>query len=222
MDEVERSGIAAAIEKTETYSLEAARPRIAAIVDKNVSRDDLREPDPTYGYSLVADAGPADKSRHMKLWIKAGGRVSGSASLKTGDYKVLPDPALVTYPLFKAALLAINAIWPASYAYASANRIGYDTAPLFPGAELFPSSGFHIPWLGYLSGPLASGLELPPEILTERTPDGGLLMSATEDRLDPTVPEHWRRARMIAEIMIARNPYSKPKQPMGGPNASPS
>jgi hypothetical protein len=112
--------------------------------------------------------------------------------------------ACSTYPLFKAALLAINATWPASYAYTSANRIGYDTAPLFPGAELFPSSGFHIPWLGYLSGPLASGLELPPEIPTERTPDGGLLMSATEERLDPTVPEHWRRARMIAEIMVAR------------------
>jgi hypothetical protein len=204
MDEVERSGVAAAIEKTETFSLEAARPRIAAIVEKNVARDDLREPDPTYGYSLVADAGPTGESRHIRLWIDAGGRVSGWTWLQTGDYKTLPDPALVTYPLFKATLLAINAIWPASYAYASANRIGYDTAPLFPGAELFPSSGFHIPWLGYLSAPLASGLELPPEILTERTSDGGLLMSATEERLDPAVPEHWRRARMIAETMVAR------------------
>jgi hypothetical protein len=49
-----------------------------------------------------------------------------------------------------------------------------------------------------------------PEILTERTPEGELLMSATEDRLDPTVPDHWRRARMIAEIMVARKPDSKP------------
>jgi len=28
--------------------------------------------------------------------------------LETGDYKTLADPALVTYPSFKAALLAIN------------------------------------------------------------------------------------------------------------------
>jgi hypothetical protein len=37
-------------------------------------------------------------------------------------------------------------------------------------------------------------------------------MSATEERLDPSVPEHWRRARMIAEIMIARtgSSFSKP------------
>jgi hypothetical protein len=208
---VERSGVPAAIEKTETYSLEAARPRIAAIVEKNVARDDLREPDPTYGYSLVAHAGPAGETRHMRLRISTGGHVSGSTWLQTGDYKVLPDPAVATYPLFKAALLAIDAIWQGTYAYAYAYRTDYEKTPLFPGAELFPSSGFHIPWLGYLSAPLASGLELPAEILTERTSDGGLLMSATEERLDPTVPEHWRRARMIVEIMVARTGKSSHK-----------
>jgi len=109
IEEVERSGIAAAIEKTETYSLQAARSRIATIVEKNVSRADLRQPSLTYGYSLVADAGPAGESRQMGLWIKAGRRVNGWTWLQTGDYKVLPDSALVTYPLFKAALLAINA-----------------------------------------------------------------------------------------------------------------
>jgi hypothetical protein len=116
----------------------------------------------------------------------------------------LPDPALVTFPLFKAALLAINTNWPPCWACAYAYRMGFDKSPLFPGAELFPFSVFHIPWLGYLSSPLASGLEPPPEILTERTPDGGLLMS---DRGAP-----WRRARMIAEIMIARtgSSFSKP------------
>jgi hypothetical protein len=132
----------------------------------------------------------------------------------------LPDPALVTFPLFKAALLAINTNWPPCWACAYAYRMGFDKSPLFPGAELFPFSVFHIPWLGYLSSPLASGLEPPPEILTERTPDGGLLMSATEERLDPTVPEHWRRARMIAEIMIARKLDSKSKRPAGRPGAN--
>ena len=87
-------------------------------------------------------------------------------------------------------------------------RTDYDELPLFPGAELFrSSSGFHIPWLGYLSAPLASGFELPPEILTERTPDGGLLMTATKERLGPTVPEHRRRLRVIAETMVARTVF---------------
>ncbi len=38
----------------------------------------------------------------------------------------------------------------------------------------------------------------------ERTPDGGLLMIAAEERLDPANPDHMRRSRAIAEIMIAR------------------
>lgn len=139
----------------------------------------------------------------MRLRINAGGRVSGSTWLQTGDYKTLPDPALVTYPLFKAALLTINTSWPPCWACVYAYRMGFDKSPLFPGAELFPFSAFKIPWLGHLPASLASGLELPPAILTERTPDGGLLMSATKERLDPTVLEHWRRARMIAETMIA-------------------
>ncbi len=45
---------------------------------------------------------------------------------------------------------------------------------------------------------------VPPEIVTERTPDGGLLMSAVEERLDPTNPEHLRRARILAETMVSR------------------
>jgi hypothetical protein len=216
--EAEGSNGAAIVEKIKTFPLEAARPRIAAIVEENVTRDDLGEPSLTYGYSLVAYTNNVLKSRRISLHFKAGGRVDGSTWLRTGNYHVLPDPALVTYPLFKAALLAIKAIWPASYAYTSAYRTDYDKAPLFPGGELFPSSGFHIPWLGYLSAPLAAGLELPPEILTERTPDGGLLMSATEERLDPTIPEHWRRARIIAETMIARDPDAKRARPTGRPN----
>jgi hypothetical protein len=79
--------------------------------------------------------------------------------------------------------------------------------PLFPGAALFRYSRFHIPWLAYLSAPLAANAILPAEILNERTSDGGLLMSATTERLDPTNPEHLRRARIIAETMIERTGY---------------
>ena len=124
---------------------------------------------------------------------------------------MLPDPAVVTYPVFKAALLAINAIWPPAWACAYAFRMDYDKVPLFPGAALFPYSRFHIPWLAYLSAPLAAGIELPPEIKSERSPDNGLLMIAADARLEPTAPEHLRRARILAQTMIARagHPSSK-------------
>ena len=127
--------------------------------------------------------------------------------LQFGDYDVPSDPAVVTYPLFKAALLAVNAIWLANWANAYAFKLHYDKAPLIPGAPLFPYSLFHIPWLAYLSAPLAVDLGLPPEIVTERTPDGGLLMIATEERLDPTNFEHLRRARILAETLVARTDH---------------
>ena len=120
---------------------------------------------------------------------------------------MFPDPEVVTYPVFKGALLAINATWPAVWACAYAFRMDYDKVPLFTGAALFPYSVFHIPWLAYLSAPLGAGIELPPEIKTECTPDGGLLMIAADERLEPTDPEHLRRARILAQIMITRTGY---------------
>jgi hypothetical protein len=79
-----------------------------------------------------------------------------------------------------------------------------EMGPMIPTEPTFPQSVFHIPWIAYLSAPLAFGTELPSEIRTERIPDGGLLMVATEQRLDPDLPEHARRARILAETLIAR------------------
>ena len=62
------------------------------------------------------------KSHRVSLWIKAGGNTKSENFLKTGDWKVFPDPAIVTFPLFKAALLAINAIWALPWACAQAFR----------------------------------------------------------------------------------------------------
>ena len=92
-------------------------------------------------------------------------------------------------------------------ACAYAFRMNYDKVPLFPGVALFPYSRFHISWLAYLSAPLAAGIELPPEIKSERSPDNGLLMIAADARLEPTDHEHLRRARIIADIMIAHTGY---------------
>jgi hypothetical protein len=189
---------------TESFALAEARPRIAAIIENNVKRGDWEEPEPGLGYNAVAFTGEGSGPRTIGLDVVSGGTVKGSASLQTGSYKVPPDPAILTYPLFRAALLAIKVFWSPIWACAHVFRMHYDRVPLTPGAPLFPYSRFHIPWFAYLSSPLASGLQLLPEIRSERSPDGGLLMTATEERLDPTNPEHLRRARFLAEIMIAR------------------
>jgi hypothetical protein len=191
-----------------SFPIAAARPRIAEIIENNVARDDFKRPEPYRGYTASAFTDNAIGPRNASLRIHTGGEEEGDTMFETGRYKVAPDPAMVAYPLFKAELLAINAIWPPPWACAYAFRMNYYEVPLFSGAPLFPYSRFHIPWIAYLSAPLIVGLVLPPDILTERAPGGGLLMSATEERLEPTNPEHLRRARILAEIMIKRTGYS--------------
>jgi hypothetical protein len=153
----------------------------------------------------------------MRLRVRT---LLGEVRLDAGDLMVPPDPVIVTYPLFRSALLAINAIWQQPWACTLAFRPAYvkvpndnlpieqgytlERAPMIPSEPTFPESMFDIPWFAYLSAPLAAGLKLPPEIQTERTVDGGLLMTATEERLDPEIPDHVQRARILAEPMIAR------------------
>ena len=43
---------------------------------------------------------------------------------------------------------------------------------------------------------------MAPAIKTERTADGGLLMTATEARFDPANVEHMRASRLMAQIMM--------------------
>jgi hypothetical protein len=112
----------------------------------------------------------------------------------------------VSYPTYRTVLLSLNAIWPPTWACAYVYRAGYYEAPLRRRTAV-PIFAIPYPWLAYVSSPLAAGLKLAPEILSERTADGGLLMIAAEERLDPTHPEHLRRARILAETMMACTGY---------------
>jgi hypothetical protein len=153
--------------------------------------------------ALGAYTDTTDARRTMHLTIHAGAeKQKGDTHLELGSFRSPSDPAVVTYPLYKAALLAINASWPPPWACAYAFEGYCYEGALSPGAPPFPYSTFHIPWLAYLSAPLAKGLDLPAEILTERTADGGVLMIAAEERLDPSNGEHLRRARILAEAMV--------------------
>jgi hypothetical protein len=198
-----------------------ARPRIAQIIENYVARDDFNEPIPSYGYNATALTSEIDGPRVACLSVLAGGKREGRTMLEFGGYHIPSDLTIVTYPLYKAAVLAINAAWRAPWACAEVFRSGTISVPdveIVPGLvatridsitqvpldPMFPKSIFHIPWIAYLSAEHAAGVTLTRDILTERTPDGGLLMSATTDRLEPMNPEHVRRARIIAEVMIAR------------------
>ena len=208
-------------ERPRFVPLDAARDRIAEIVEQGVSRNELDQPEPWYGYSVGATAGERGP-RRVAFSALTGNQFF---ELSFGEHYLASDLTIVTYPLFKAALLAISAAWDAQWSYAQAVRNEFveipmdfgpgvpaftiEAAPQVPLDPAFPRSIFHVPWIVYLSAKYAGGVALAREILTERTPGGGLLISATTDRLDPTNPEHARRARILAETLIAYTGYRR-------------
>ena len=201
--------------RLEFVPLAATRKRIVEIVESGVYIDDFNEPCPEYGYSVHAVAG-ARGPRRVSLSASTDLQ---SVALSFGEHNLASDLSIVKYAMFKAALLAISAAWDAQWACTQAFRndvvkvpinfgsgvpaFRIDSAAQVPLDPTFPKSIFHVPWIIYLSAQRAVDLKPTPEILTERTPDGGLLMSATTDRLDPTNPDHVRRARILAETLIA-------------------
>jgi hypothetical protein len=206
--------------RSEFVPLAAGRERIVEIVESGVYIDDFNEPCPEYGHSVFAVAG-ARGPRHVSFVASTRDQ---SFDLSFGDSGMATDLSIVIYPLFKAALLVISAVWHAQWACARAFRTDYvsvpvdfgsgvpafriDSLPKVPLDPTFPKSIFHVPWIAYLSAACAAGVTRGRDILTERTPDGGLLLSATTERLDPTNPEDVRRARILAETMIARTGLS--------------
>jgi hypothetical protein len=54
--------------------------------------------------TLHAFTGEGAGPRTMGFDITAGGIEDGCALLRTGGFKIAPDPAMLTYPLFKAVL----------------------------------------------------------------------------------------------------------------------
>jgi hypothetical protein len=183
--------------------LALARPRIAAIVENNVARDKYDQPRPKSGYGMIIVTNNTIPSRIVKLFVDGGSVSRDELMLLVGDPLYPTDPAIVEYGLFREALLATSMIWRPAWAAVAAKVRDYSKEPIASGAPLFPGSAFHIPWMAYLSPARSLRFALPADIRTERAPDDGLLMTTTEEPFDPTNLEHLRRARILAETMIA-------------------
>ncbi len=186
-----------------SFSIDEARARIPQFVEAGMIHFD-GDPQPHEGYLMHA-VNMSPRSPKVVSWTACvGGEFGTRLEFEVGSLMIPSDLDIVTYPLFRAALLTTIAEWPSNWVNSCAYRKQYHEAPTAPGVPAHPYTRFHLPWLSYLSDPLAAGLRPPAEILTERTPDGGLLMIAAEERLDPSNPDHMRRSRIMADIMVER------------------
>jgi hypothetical protein len=181
-----------------------ARARIATIVEDFVVLDDDGQPEPESGYSAIGVTDSAIPSRVVEFWVNGGGLVRDEMALEVGGILHPTDPLMVKYRLFRKTLLVTTVIWQPTWACVAATRRGgHSEEPIVPGAALFPSSVFRIPWIAYVSPARTVGFPLPVGIRSERAPDGGLLFAVTEESFNPTNAEHLQGARILAETMIA-------------------
>lgn len=174
-------------------------------VEHKMCTDEDDELDPSGGYWIFSglDLEPISINRtsNLSFNLQDGSPVRNEFEFEIGGMTP-PDPALVTYAFYKQALLGGLSIWPVDWA--NVRCLLSDATPAEACVDMtFPYSGFQMPWMCYLSAARAANVSAPVGVLTERTPDGGLLMIAAETRLDPHDPEHMKRSRILAEFMIA-------------------
>jgi hypothetical protein len=190
---------------------DALRADLPAAIATRVVRGDDGDPEPIYGYWASVINSMRDGPLSLSLKVKAGAQApsqyfSNFAQIKTG-YNVVPDPTIIAYPAFKAALLALVESFDATYCSAYPLRL----------LNLSDKSRhLRLAWMSYVSPRFARLITPPPSAIVERTAQGGLLMAATEETLSVDNPNHLAAA---AEILKALAPFEALPWP---PDAQPA
>ena len=186
---------------------------MTALVESNVMRDDAGEPTEVVGYRIHAygwEVPETWNARTAYIDFHAGSSWSNEIDFQIGglpfpgEIPLPTDFSVVTYPVFKGALESFAAVWPLPWALAYSFDL--KTRPIDAAArsDVGRSSPFEGAWIAYLSAALADGLTVPSEIATERSPGGGLLLSALGKPVDRTKLDDMRPSRALERIMLER------------------
>ncbi len=189
---------------------DALRKDLPAAIAANVVRADNGKPTPSGGYwSRVINNMNEDGPRSLAVRVKAGSTwagLSNSAEIGTG-YQVVPDPTIIAYPAFKAALLALVESFDATYCSAYPAQL----------LNLWEKDrNLSLAWMSYVAPRFAPLITPPPSAIVERTAQGGLLMAATAETFRVDNPAHLAAAR---DILNALAPFEALPWP---PDAQPA
>ena len=185
-----------------------------AIIDyiaEGVATHDDGTADPDSGYYFSATTGLMRRPRNFIVRVHGGKSYDWNYFSNTASINADPLSSgyedFICYRVFRSALLALVSSWDPTWCGASPDKM----------RELSPRgtrdrAQFGLEWMTYLSPLLAPLVTPPPTSINERTPEGGLLMAATEERFDIANPMHMVVAADIEAALAPVNALPWPPE----------
>jgi hypothetical protein len=176
-----------------------------------VGRMEGGEPDPQGGYDCHAVTRPTIESRLFMFLMHVGNTIVAnylinSVMLQT---KSLCDEnaSLLTIDVLKPAMFILTSEWKPAWAELTTDHLISLQHTHKPGPPLFGMS-----WVTYIAPRFVHLITPPASAKNEYLSDGGLLMTATEERFSIHNPRHMAVARDIADAL---RPVNALRWPLG-------
>ena len=204
------------------YDIDTLGDRLVNTIVGRVSKGDFGEPEPEWGYHLIAYNRPDVAKPPQGLWLdgRVGGYVSSSLSIAT-NYDLAPDPRIISYDVFKAMLFALDEAFEPDWVSA-----GPSDLTEFIDMRHYPRTPMLLAWMINLSPPIAQLIQPPPGVISERGDDGSLFMAGTYETFVTGNPKHMAAAQAVNDVVdplnyvvpfetiIVPKPTSKPPEPV--------
>jgi hypothetical protein len=186
------------------------RATLPALIAKYVERDWM----PEEGYRFGGMNSRKSNPRSIGIRGRAGNRLPeigysyNTVDLETVSSNICPtDASIVTYDLFRAAMVAIIQAWDVTWCMA------YPTDLMDFWPRVAEGKRFRLAWMTYISPEFASLIPPPQDIEVQTGTRGGLLMVATRERFEVTNPGHMAAARAIDAVLAPLNALHWPPDP---------
>ncbi len=178
--------------------LETPRDDFIQFIEKAIERDDFGVVVPNAGYWFGARSPDSQPNGHcFVVNCHAGSAINKPAANEvvfSTAYLVAPAPESVTYQIFHSALLAIVDAWEPVTVEANCRwLVQRERRDLI----------FRPSWMRYLCPALIEQVNPPASAIVEHLPNGGLLLSATDQTFDIDNPHHVAAAEEISAALVA-------------------
>ncbi|MGP0059377.1 MAG: Imm52 family immunity protein [Beijerinckiaceae bacterium] len=189
------------LSETEVVPLDLAPASLAEKIAATVYYRSDGTPVPNAGYHFAVRNNNKNKwgPRGFTLRIHAGGETQRNFVTLDTDYGFVPDPDIITYAIFRGAVLATAEAFDASWCEAYPT----DISKLWPQMRTRPM--VLLAWMNYISPRFAPLITPPKTALVEYRQNGGLFMAATDETFITANPKHLAVARDIEAAVALLN-----------------